>query len=150
MRVAIALEVRCCPGQRFCIVYLCRLLVVGSHRGALRKMPQPHCIELKSISNPVLTSEGCEPLTDRIACDMLHRKFEHCGIKEYDSLNDENSRTQSVTPGFLAAAENVVECVTIIRSDAVRHGGSSQTLKYALIVDSDTQNAVVGTFSRFF
>jgi hypothetical protein len=39
MRVAIALEVRCCPGQRLCIVYLSRLPVVGSRREALRKMP---------------------------------------------------------------------------------------------------------------
>jgi hypothetical protein len=98
----------------------------------------------------VLTSEGCEALTDRIACDMLDRKFEHRGIKENDSLNGKDPGAQSVTPGPLAAAENVIQCVTIIRCDAMGHGGSSKTLKYVLVIDSDTQNAVVGTFSRFF
>lgn len=76
----------------------------------------------------VLINGSLEALTDRIACDMLYRELEHCGIKEYDSLNGEDHWAQGVTPGPVAAAENVVECITIIRCDAARGGGSSQIL----------------------
>jgi hypothetical protein len=91
-----------------------------------------------------------EALTDRIACDMLYRELEHCGIKEYDSLNGEDPRAQGVTPGSLVAAENVVECITIIRCDAARGGGSSQILLYVPIIDANAQQAVVNKFGRGF
>jgi hypothetical protein len=98
----------------------------------------------------VLTSEWCEALTDRVACDMLHRKFEHRGIKENDSLDGEDSRAQSVTPGPPTPAENVVECIAIIRCDAMGHGGSSQILQHVLAIDANAQEAVVDELGRFF
>lgn len=152
MRVVIVLEVQYCPGPRLCNVYRSLLLVVGSRREVLGRMPQPHCVELKSIStrNPLLINEGCEKLTDRIACDMLQRKLEHRGITEYDSLNGEDSRAQSVKPGLLAAAEDVVERVAIVRRDAVRCDGSSKTLQLIFAIDANTQEAVVDELGRFF
>jgi hypothetical protein len=148
----IALEVQYCPGQRLCIVCLSLLRAVGSRREVPGKTPQPHCVELKSISNriPLLISEGCEKLTDRIACDMLQRKFEHRGVMEYDSLNGEDSRAQSVKPGLLAAAEDVVECVAIVRRDAMRCDGSSKTLQLIFAIDANAQEAVVDELGRFF
>lgn len=151
MRVQTALEVRRCHGRRLCIVYPFRLLVAESRREALDRKRQPHCIELRSISNPVLIiSKRFEALTDRVSCDVLHREFEHCGVKKDDSLNGKDPRTKSITPGPLTAAENVVECIAIICCDAVRCGSSSQTRKNALVIDADTQNAVVGNFGRDF
>jgi hypothetical protein len=150
MRVQTALEVRRCHGRRLCIVYQSRLLVAESRREALDRKRQPHCRELRSISNPVLIGQRFEALTDRIPCDMLHRELEHCGIKKQDSLNGKDPRTKSITPGLLAAAENVVESLAIICCDAVRYGSSSHTRKNALVIDADTQNAVVGNFGRDF
>ena len=148
MKVQSALEVRRCHGQRLCIVYPFGLLVAESRREALDRKRQRHCRELRSISNPVFIGERFEALTDRIPCDMLHRELEHCGIKKYDSLNGKDPRTKSTTPGPLAAAENVVECIAIIFCDAVRYSGSSQTRKYVLVIDTDPQDAIVGKFRR--
>ena len=81
---------------------------------------------------------------------MLYRELEHCGIKEYDSLNGEDPRAQDVTPGPLAAAENIVKCITIILCDAARGGGSSEILQYVLVIDANAQQAVVNEFGRSF